>query len=169
MRRIVYWIMAIIAMGIVVLGVYCWITKPEFLNVNIFNILTMLWTVGLSFIVTQSFGKYQRKTDIMIKLLQELLDSISEEYTCHFNEKSKQEDILMRNRHIRQQIALLNEYSERFGIIDDIKFIDEKFHEYDEIIGDHISDIEYLAKSSLILERSIKLIHDRIYAVMLKI
>lgn len=165
----IYIVMGLTAIGIIILCVYNIGSNQQFWQFNIFNGLTMLWTVGLSFIVTQSFSRYQRKADVLIKMLQELLDSISEYKTCQFNQNAKQEDILMQNRQIKQRISLIGKYAEKFGIKQELEFIDAKFKEYEETVSEHITDPSYLAQSYTVLARPIKLMQERIYQAILKI
>lgn len=168
-RTGIYIVMGFSAAGIIVLCVYNVSTNKQFWQFNIFNGITMLWTVGFSFIVTQSFSRYQRKADILIKMLQELLDSIIEYKTCQFSQNAKREDILMQNRQIKQRIGLISQYAQNFGIKHELEFIDTMFEEYEGIVSEHITDPSYLAQSYTVLARPIKLMHERIYQAMLKI
>mgnify|MGYP000852121859 CR=1 FL=1 len=169
LRTGIYIVMGLTAVGIIVLCVVNICTNKQFWQFNIFNGITMLWTVGLSFIVTQSFSRYQRKADVLIKMLQELLDSISEYKTCQFSQNAKQEDILMQNRQIKQRIGLISQYAQKFGIKQELEFIDAKFKEYEETVSEHITDPSYLAQSYTVLARPIKLMQERIYQAILKI
>ena len=168
-KILIYGITAFFTVSIIIICIHNIGNNEQFFSINVFNGITMLWTVGLTFVLTQGFNHYQRKTDVMIKIMQGLLDNIDEYKTCNFTENFKTEDILMRNRQIRQRIQLLKKYSEKYGIKDEIYFIEDKFSEYDLIISEHISDVEYLVKMRSNLERPIKLIQERIYQAMLKI
>lgn len=61
----------------------------------------------------------------------------------------------MQNRQISQRIKLIKQYARKFGIADELEFIDNKFKEYDEIISEHIADTSYLSQSYTILARPI--------------
>lgn len=169
LRTAIYIVMGLMAIGIIIICVHNAKTNNGFWQLNIFNGITMLWTVGLSFIFTQSFSRYQRKADLLVKMLQDLMDNISEHKTCQFSQSAKQEEILMQTRQIKQRISLIRQYAQKFGIADELKFIDEKFKEYEEIISEHITDISYLSQSYTVLARPIKLIEERIYQAILKI
>ena len=169
LRRVIYIAMGLTAVGIIVLCFYNNSNNSQFWQINIFNGITMLWTVGLSFLVTQTFSRYQRKTDVLIKMLQELLDSISEHKTCQISPNAKPEDILMQNRQIKQRIGLIGKYAQKFGIKDELSFIESKFKEYEETVSEHITDPSYLAQSYTVLARPIKLMQERIYQAILKI
>lgn len=169
LRTGIYIVMGLTVAGIIVLCLYNICTNKQFWQFNVFNGITMLWTIGLSFIVTQSFSRYQRKADILIKMLQELLESISVYKTCQFSQNAKQEDILMQNRQIKQRIDLIKKYAQRFGIKQEWEFIDAMFKEYEETVSEHITDPSYLAQSYTVLARPIKLMQERIYQAILKI
>lgn len=161
--------MAIVAIGVVALCIYNAVNNGQFYQINIFNGITLLWTIGLSIFISQSFSRYQRKVDIIIKMLQDLLLNISEEKTCRISQKDKTEDILMRNRQIKQNISLVNQYAQKFGIKKEMDFIEKEFAEYEETVSEHISDLSYLEQSYTVLARPIKLIQARIYQAMLKL
>lgn len=75
----------------------------------------------------------------------------------------------MRNRQIQNQLGILKSCASRFGIVKDIEFLTEKYTEYEKVVSEHINDMEYLSKSETTLSRPLKLMNDRIYAVMLKL
>ena len=169
-RKIVYFSLAIASAIIIIICIVNVCNNSRFFEINVFNGITMLWTVGFSFVLTQGFSKYQRKSDIIVKLLQELINNIDESKTCIINQDStKKETLLMQNRQIQQQISLLANHAKRFGIDGDMQFIKEKFSEYEEIISEHIDDIEYLSHSQTQLSRPIKLIRERLYKAILNL
>ena len=77
--------------------------------------------------------------------------------------------VLMQNRQINQQIALLKQYAKQFGFDKEIQFISDEFNQYEKIISDHITDLDYLSKSRNELSRPIKLIREKLYEVLMKI
>ena len=64
----------------------------------------------------------------------------------------------MRNRDISNRIHTLQSLQAKFGIVEEVKFVAEKYDEYTTFIGNYISDLDYLAKSRKALERPISLI-----------
>lgn len=168
-RNVICVLMGFLALVIISMCIYNISVNDQFWEFNLFNGITMLWTVVMSFAITQVFNRYQRKTDVLIKILQELLEDISEYKTCNFSTNTKREDILMQNRQIRQRINLLDKYAQKFGIKKEWDFIISKFNEYENIMSDNISDISYLSKLSVKLSRPIKLMREKIYEVILKV
>ena len=64
----------------------------------------------------------------------------------------------MRNRDIGNKIQILKRTADLFGTQDDVKFIEEHFEEYRQLIDDHFPDLEYLSKSKKELKRPLELI-----------
>lgn len=169
-RKIVYIILVTVAVAVIVICVHNIKTNPaNFWEINVFNGLTMLWTIGFSFIVSQSFSRYQRQSDVLLKLIMALSTNLDESKTCQISDRTDSKVLLMQNREISTQIAYIKQYATKFGIKKEIEFIEEKFNEYKTLISDHIDDIHYLSKSQTELSRPIKLISTKLYDIMLKL
>lgn len=169
-RKIVCWVLGAFGLFIIAIMIINIFNNDKFWEINVFNGITMLWTVGMSFILTQGFSKYQRKSEIMLKLIQELLTIIDEAKTCNLAQGcATKESILMQNRQINNQIALISNHANKFGIDKDLSFISEKFKEYEEFVGEHIEDLQYLSQSRTQLARPIGLMRGRLYKIMMDI
>ena len=166
-------IICIIIAGGISIVILCIINACKnntFWTFNIFNGITMLWTVGISFLLTQVFSKQQKHIEIIAKVLQELIINIDESRTCNISTSDGTNQILlMQNRQINQQIALLKQYAKQFGFDKEIQFVSDEFNQYEKIISDHITDLDYLSKSRNELSRPIKLIREKLYEVLMKI
>ncbi|MBP3650052.1 MAG: hypothetical protein IKK08_10445 [Clostridia bacterium] len=169
MKKIVYIALGIVALGIIALCIYNGIMNQSFWNISVFNGITMLWTIGVSFILTQQFGRYNKQVDVVHRILDKLLELINESETCRIHPTTESENLLMRNRQIHNQLGSLSSCADKFGIKNDIEFLEKMFNEYEEIIGEHIRDIDYLSKSESTLSRPINNMRDKIYAIMLKL
>lgn len=170
MRKRVYVLLSVITILVIAICIYniaC--SGSKFWEINVFNGLTLLWTIVFSFIITQASSRYQRRAEIIIKLLSRLNECIDESRTCNISVDADKNVILMRKREIANLISLLDRNADRFGIRKEVNFIKTKFKEYEQFISDHINDIEYLSKSSSELQRPIKLISTKIIDTMLKL
>lgn len=72
-------------------------------------------------------------------------------------------------RSMSNYIGLIDKYSKKFHLEDEIIYIKDKFSEYETLLSDHISDFTYLSKSSKELKRPLELITEKLYEMMLKI
>ena len=169
MKKTVYFALGLITLCIIGLCIYNGITNQDFWKISIFNGITMLWTIGLSFVITQQFGRYNKQIDIVQKVLNQLLDLTNESDLCRIHPNTDSESLLMRNRQIQNQLGILKSCAGKFGIAKDIEFLQEQFSEYSKVIGEHIHDIDYLSKSETVLARPIKNMSNRIYDLMLKL
>ncbi len=146
------------------------VNNTKFWEFNVFNGFTMLWSIGVSFLLTRFFSRQQRHADIIVKIIQELITNIDESKTCNISTaEGTNQLILMQNRQMRQQINLLNQYAKKFGFEKDLQLIAKEFDEYEQFISDHISDLEYLSKSRNELSRPIKLMREQLYSIIMKL
>ena len=70
----------------------------------------------------------------------------------------------MRKRSISNKVGLILENSSAFKK-EDTEFISEKFQEYEQLIGNHISDLDYLIKSKEELLRPLTLMSDKLFSM----
>ena len=59
--------------------------------------------------------------------------------------------------------------SRNFSIEEEARFLSSKFSEYDEVIGNHINDLDTLKKMSLDLKRPLDLISQKIFEIMIEL
>lgn len=75
----------------------------------------------------------------------------------------------MRKREMSNKLNLIKELSKKFSIKKDVDFLASKFSEYEDVIGNHINDIETLKKMSLDLKRPLDLISQNLFKIMIEI
>ena len=75
----------------------------------------------------------------------------------------------MNKRAMNSKIGFIAQFGEKFNISKEIAFIEEKFKEYDSIIGDHIDDCNTLGKLHNELRRPLSLISQKIFEIMMNL
>lgn len=168
-RKIFYVFLAFCGAAAIFLFVLNAKTNKEFWQVDVTSGFSIIWAVCFSFLATQIFDRQQKKTEIILHLFSAFQSAISEDKTCKFSVNDDGAQILMQKRQINQQLTLLEEYANKFGVKKDVEFLRQKFDEYDQFVSDHINDLQYLSKSCNELSRPIKLMNSRTYKAMLKL
>ena len=75
----------------------------------------------------------------------------------------------MRKRDISNKIHILSEVQDTFSMQEEVKFICDRFDEYDKLISDHITDLEYLCKSQNELRRPLELINNKLVSMSINL
>ena len=148
--------------------IYNWINNNKFWVASATTCLSLLFAAILSFYFVQRQTDFRSQKGLLIKLLESLLIIVDDEKSHNFSNESK-EQILMRKREINNKIEILREFEKKFSISDDVQFLDSKFSEYEDTIGNHINDLETLRKMNDDLERPLKLMSQCIYRIMIEL
>lgn len=137
--------------------------------VSIGSLLTLLTAIFISYYLVQRNTDQRYQKDIYVHLLMDIQKFISNPETYTFSKNTDINMITIKKRSLNNYIGLLHLHSKKFGLEDEVEFIQKKFDEYEELISDHISDITYLSNSKKELQRPLDLINNKLYEMMLKI
>lgn len=163
------WILIVllaIAFGVFI--IYNIINNDEFWNASAVNIITILIAIVISYFFVQRKSDLRKQKDILLNLINGLQLQISSEKAYNFTGQTG-EEILMRKRDISNKIHILSEIQDAFSLQDEVKFVCDKFDEYEKLISDHISDLEYLAKSQNELRRPLDLINNKLVSISINL
>ena len=111
----------------------------------------------------------QRQTDrrnqkeAIIRILSCIQQLVNDPAAWEIADETYQAELTMRKRKISNLINILEEESKAFNIGKDVIFIKDKFTEYADFMGNHISDLDYLKRSKLELQRPLDLIYCKIF------
>ena len=156
-------VVAVIAC-LVVWNIIC---NRSFLESSASSLLSALIVVIVSYYLVQRRNDNGRQKEVCVKVLASLQGIAAREDSYIVTAETTTSSLTSRTRDIRNLLGVLKKYESRFGITEDVKFITEKFEEYNDPISDHINDIGYLVKSSEELHRPLRLIESRAYEAML--
>lgn len=150
------------------LSIYNGICNDKFWEASATTCFSLFVAAILSFFLAQRQTDRRKQKEIFIQLLESLKNIVDDERSYKLKNSSK-EEILMRKRDMSNKIQFVKKYSETFSIKKEIDFIEEKFTEYDSVIGDHIEDLETLGKLDNELGRPLSLMSQKIFEVMLNL
>ena len=135
--------------------------NTNFWQASAANVITIVIAVLISFYLVQKKTDRRKQKDILLDLILKLRLQLESEETFDFSGQ-EQAEITMRNRDIGNKIQILKRTADLFGTQDDVKFIEEHFEEYRQLIDDHFPDLEYLSKSKTELKRPLELICNQL-------
>lgn len=142
--------------------------NDKFWDASLVNVITILIAIIISYFFVQRKNDLRKQKDILLNLINGLQLQISSEKAYDFSGQSG-EEILMRKRDISNKIHILSGFQDTFLLQDEMKFVCEKFDEYDALIGDHISDLDYLRKSKNELRRPLDLINNKLISMSINL
>ena len=154
--------------AIVLLAAYNGYKNPDFWDASATTCISMLVATGLSFYIVQRQNDYRKQKDIFIQLLESLKHIVDDEKSYKFAGMGAKE-ILMQKRTMSNKIAFIKKYEAKFGISEEITFLERLFDEYATIIGDYIEDVNVLIGRENELKRPMLLMSQKIFEIMLKL
>lgn len=164
-----WWIpISLLAICFAVFVIYNIVHNEDFWSASAVNIITILIAVVISYFFVQRKNDRRKQKEILLDLINKLRLLIDSEGTYDFTGQSR-EEIMMRNRDIRNKVEILTNLQAVFGIEDDMKFIQERIEEYLTLIGDHSMDLDYLIKSKKELKRPLMLISTRLVSMSINL
>lgn len=140
--------------------------KAAFFEASAVDCVTVLIAVAISYYLVQKQTNYQRQKDIISDMILKMLASCEQRDLYDFSEQDKN-TIMMRTRGLNNRIHILEKIAEEFNISEEVIFIRQHFEEYNNFIGDHIEDIDYLRQSQNELRRPVELISQKLLATAL--
>ena len=138
----------------------------RFLEASLSSCLSIACVIGVSYFLVQNQTDKRRKKEILLRLLTSIQDLVTDRDAYIISATTTKESMTMRNRRINNHLQILKEHSNEFGIQEEVLYVQEKFKEYEELIGDHIEDMNYLMNSQKELQRPLDLINTKLFEIM---
>lgn len=162
--RVFVLLVLVIIVGLGGLILYNIKTNPSFWETSVSSCITIIIALVFSYWLVQRKNDLRKQKEILASLLFDLRTQFEKEDMYDLSQMSPN-SINMRNRDISNKIGILDSVKEEFSIAADVDFIYEKFDEYKELIGNHITDPGYLQNSSFELKRPIMLISTKLFEI----
>lgn len=170
MRKLSKYIISVIVIVLLtILVIYNIKNNDNFFDLPINSLLTLFTAIFISFYLVQKNTDQRYQKQIYCNLLSDIQKIVTDPNTYILNKNTNSIEITTRKRTLSNYLGLVNSNSKKFGLEKEAKFIFDKFKEYDDLIGNHITDIEYLEKSKEELQRPLNLINSKLYEMMLKL
>lgn len=167
-KPIIIVLAVILIIPIIVLMIINSINNNKFWEASATTCFSLIFAVALSFYLVQRQNDYRNQKSIFAKLVESLINIIEDTKSYDFSSSTK-EEILMKKRSINNKLMLIRSYSKQFSIQKEVEFLDNKFSEYTELIGNHIEDMETLKKMKDDFYRPLSLMSQKLYEIMIKL
>ena len=132
------------------------------------NCVTIGVAIIVSYVFVQRRSDIRKQKDIIVELIFKLQAAFSQPNIYNLENMSI-EEITMRNRDLNNRLHILETFAKKFSVAEDVKFITEKYKEYEDLIGNHIGDPDYLKSSQKELQRPIGLIDNKLTEIAIKL
>ncbi len=145
----------------------------DFFKISIGQSLTLIVAIVIAFWATQrktDIRKIKEQVDIITSNIQGVVSS-SDFITFQISDQPDdvQKRITMTIRKLKNSINVLNEYSKKIEIKDEVHYIEEQVKGYDDFVSVHISDLDYLSKSETHLRKYAENINSKCEYIILKL
>ena len=174
-KDVTFWIvLGAIAVVVVFVIINIFVIKnDEFLKISIGQTLTLIVAIVIAFWATQrktDMRKIKEQVDIITSNIQSVVSS-SDFITFQTTDQPDdvQKRITMTIRKLKNSINVLNEYSKKIEIKDEVHYIEEQVKGYDDFVSVHISDLDYLSKSETHLRKYAENINSKCEYIILKL
>lgn len=162
-------IIIIILIFLLFLIIHNILNNTNFFELSISSFLTLFTAFFISFYLVQKNTDQRHQKQIYCNLLMDTQKLVTNPDTYAFTTNTKSRTITAQKRSLSNYIKIINSLSKKFGLEEEAGFIMNKFNEYEDLIGNHITDIPYLCKSKEELQRPLDLINNKLYEMMLKL
>lgn len=144
------------------------VTNPKFWEASFVNCITIGIAIVISYYFVQKKNDRRKQKDIVLDLIQDIQILVGQKATYDFSGQ-KPQDITMRARELSNKIHILETIKDDFFISAEVEFVRSKFDEYNDLIGEHIDNLDYLLQSQKELKRPIELIDAKLIETSLRI
>ena len=159
----------IIVLAVLIVAVINCLNNESFWTLSFGGCLTLIVAIYVSYFLVQQKTDERSKKEVLIKLISTIQSTVTDEKACIVNRKEDTLYLTMVKRRLSNYLNVLEKYGPDYFKLEDIRFIKEKYDEYDSFIGEHINDVDYLSKSYNDLRRPLDLIDSRLYEMTMNL
>lgn len=156
---------------LVILALFIWNIKnnEKFFHTSVAQLITVIVAISVAFLAVQFKNDERKQKENIENILDYIQVKVSQKSLLEINSDSDKKLITVNNRSLNNKIGVLLKYSDKFGFSEDANLLKNAFQDYQEFVGEHISDLEYLKKSIADLARYSENISFRCDMIRLKL
>ncbi len=154
MKRIIYIIIFTVTLvTLLALLIANFFANEDFFKATLVQCVPLFLSFLIAFWATQYKNDSRKHKDHAERIIFKLQEIVTNERFYKISKangnqnQERQKEILTNNRKIKNYIAILTEYSKQLKIKKEVDYISKEFSDYNEFIGAHLNDFDYLAKS----------------------
>lgn len=153
---------------IVISGYNIW-KNNDFLYIEVGEIFTLIIALVFGVYFSNFIDKEKKAKDIVDRLIMEIKVDISEKRICQIKCEEDIHNNLITIRNVANRIDCLKKFSGKFNFKEELDYICSQWTAYEETIGNHYNDVQYLEKSSKDLANKIDLIDSKCNYIVIKL
>ena len=165
--KVTVWI--IIAVLLIFFAIYNFFTYEDFFKSSFATCISIGVVIYISYFLTQKQNDKRKQKEILLKILESIQQFTMDRSSYQIDTADAMNSINSRKRVVSNKILILINVAKRFGIEKETAFIKDRFHEYEDLIGNHFGDLDYIIKSQKELRRPLELIDSKLSELMLKL
>ncbi len=144
-------------------------SAKTFFGINISSVLSIGVTIVFSVVLVQSLTDERKQKEVIDNIIMDLKLSLTDKKYYIITGETDKDSLLDSIRVLANNIDYLSNVNSKFINQNDVAYIKHIFEEYQNLVGDHITDLSYLSKSKKELERKINLIDSKLTNMRLEI
>ena len=149
------------AIGLIVWG--CWSIKNDtnFYDVSLYQLFNLAIIIYIGFYLVQKYTDKRLLKQSATVILDKLEQLINDSNSYKITNQTDKDKVLMIQRQFKNKLLILKKNQEILQIKKEMDYIENKYNEYCEFIGDHIDDFKYLEKSEKDMMKRLNLIDNK--------
>ena len=136
--------------------------NDNFFEISLYNVLNLVIAVAIAYYLTQRKNDERKLKEKAEEIVEKIQIKLNDGQAYNINSDEDIAYVLLMHRSISNWIRLLDSIKEKLKFETEVNYISENYKNYKEFIGNHINDIDYLAKSRKELENYILLIDNKL-------
>lgn len=145
------------------------VNKTDFLDASIYQVLSLLFAITITYLLTQKKNDERRKNDMLDKMILGIQKDISEKSLVRYETEEEQTIALLQQKSLANRLEYLKDKKTCADIADEVDYISREMEHLREFYGSHMKDKDYMEKSSADIEKYIVNITDKCFYIRLKL
>lgn len=167
-RTIFFWIILGFVIIIAIINLVI-IKNTDFWKISFSSFLSIVIALVISYYFSKVNQDERNQKELYLEIIRNLLIIVNDDHMYKIKDESDVTRFLMNKRYISNELTILERYSPKYGIENDILYLREKIQEYDDLVSNHQTDLQHLSKSEVDIKRPLELIDVKLQEIMLKL
>lgn len=145
------------------------VSSEEFFDATVYQIISLLFALIITFLLTQRKNDYRRKIDMIDKMIAGIQEDLSSREFVLYETDAQMNIALLKQKSLANRIQYLMDSKIHNKIGKDVEYIAKEMENLREFYGAHMKDKDYMDKSSADIEKYIVNINDKCFSMRLKL
>ena len=163
-----FWFVVVLSLAILIFTIINALRNPDFIKMSLYNVLTLYIAIIIAYYFSQSKNDERKRKEKLEEIISKIQSSVTSE-EAYITEETTKDEITMFQRNLSQKITVLSSFAIKYKIEEETKYIYDRFYEYKDFIGDHLTDMPFLQKSRIDLKKWLDLIDNKCDEIKLKL